>query len=174
MCVQSRLHGLLAATAFALTACGGGGSGTATPAATTATVLTITESYNAAIKGDVDFSAATGDNKAETVLGGATICAVRLEKVKVAGSADQFTFNLYFNQGDKSVYFLGFIDNTNFLAYNMTTDSDAEKAKIKIDIATRTATFDNVLLKSNETATNKAKLNGSMTFVASTTAVCGT
>lgn len=161
--------------ALALAACGGGGSTatTTTTTPTTAGKLTISESYNTT-SGDLDFSAATGTNSAETVTGGASICAIRLSKVKVGTSKDNFDVNLYFRQSDKSVYFVGIINTTDFIAFNMTTSTDAEQVKIKIDTATKAATFTDVSLKSNENAANKAKINGTLTFIASTTAACGT
>ncbi len=73
-----------------------------------------------------------------------------------------------------SVVFTGIIDITSLLTFNMTTDSDAEKAKIKIDSTAKTATFTNVLLKSNENPANKAKINGTLAFIGSATAACGT
>ena len=167
---------------LALAACGGGGGGgtAATTTATTPTMagkLTISESYNTT-SGDLDFSAATGANSAETGTGGdltgVAYCAIRLSKVKVGTSKDDFDVNLYFKQSDKSIVFVGIIDITSIIAFNMTTNTDAEKAKIKIDTATKTATFTDVLLKSNENAANKAKINGTLTFIGSSTAACGT
>ena len=163
---------------MALVACGGGGGGAApaanTPAATPATAgkLTISESYNTT-SGDLDFAAATGTNSADT-LNAEAICAIRLSKVKVGTSPNDFNVNLYFKQSDKSVVFVGIMDTVNLLAFNMTTDSDAEKAKIMIDTSTKTATFTSVLLRSNENAANKAKINGSLALIGSATAACGT
>ena len=174
--IQTTLAGLLVA---GLAGCGGGSSTTTTGGGGGGgggggtSALTISSSYNPAITGAVSFATATGTNTADAV-SGVPVCALRFSGVKVGTSTDSFDLNLYFKQSDGSNAFFGIFDSTNFLSFNMTTDSAAEDAKFSVNLATKTATLNNVLLKSNENAANKATISGSFTFPASATAACGT
>jgi hypothetical protein len=166
---------LIMASLAVLSACGGGDSATpATPATpATAGVLTITESYNT-VKGELNFAGATGTNSAEgpNAAFAFPYCAIRVSGVKVGTSTDNFDVNLYFKQSDKTAIFVGIINNTNFISFNMRV-KDADFSKITLDTASKSATFNNVGLQSNENASNQAVINGKMAFVGSSTAACG-
>jgi hypothetical protein len=171
--LQKPVHLVLSTAALILlAACGGGDSVTSGPQATSG-VLTITESYNST-KGDLNFANASGTNSAEgpNPAFDFPYCAIRVTGVKVGTSTDSFGVNLYFKQSDKTVIFAGIINNTDFIAFNMRV-KDSDLSKIALDAVAKTASFSAVGLQSNENANDQAIIDGSMSFLGSSTAACG-
>jgi hypothetical protein len=162
--------------AAALTACGGGddddaGAGTSSGAGT----LTLSVSTPAVHNGTLAMaSAGSASNEATNPDGaiGVPYCAVRIEQVTHSSNANRYYVQVYFRQSDARVLNASIFTPTATWAAGQ-FDAAAGVDGVTVDVATRTATFNNKALTDIVDPTNRTTINGSFVFPASTVAACG-